>query len=68
MKWIDINKVQPRKGVEVLVYSTENGIKQDRYDHYNKNQDNKYWFYGDKEEYETSVTHWMPLPEPPTHS
>ena len=55
INWIDINEKQPKKNQYVLCYSKNTGIKMDIYEY---TSDGVHWFYGDEEEYETSITHW----------
>ena len=50
-EWISVEDRLPDIGIEVLVYSEDDGICVDYYD-------------GDSFGY-YDVTHWMPLPEPP---
>ena len=63
MQWISVKDKLPPKNVEVLVYSTVNGVRQDHYIQTLPNGTLE--FYGDRDEYEWNVTHWMPLPKPP---
>lgn len=50
-RWIPVTERLPDIGIEVLVYSEDDGICVDYYD------GASFGYYG--------VTHWMPLPEPP---
>ena len=50
-EWISVTERLPDIGVEVIVYSEDDGICVDYYD-------------GDSFGY-YDVTHWMPLPQPP---
>lgn len=50
-RWIPVAERLPDIGIEVLVYSEDDGICVDYYD------GASFGYYG--------VTHWMPLPEPP---
>ena len=50
-RWIPVKERLPDIGIEVLVYSEDDGICVDYYD------GDSFGYYG--------VTHWMPLPEPP---
>lgn len=50
-RWIPVTERLPDIGIEVLVYSEDDGICVDYYD------GDSFCYYG--------VTHWMPLPEPP---
>lgn len=62
-EWIDVNTDKPEIGIKVLIYCDALGIttgyywhdKQDKIPH----EDCKGWSI-------MNVTHWMPLPPPPT--
>jgi hypothetical protein len=62
MEWISVKDRLPEKGVYVWCYSKSLGMVSDCYD---CDVSDEHWFKGDREEYLTDVTHWMPLPEPP---
>jgi hypothetical protein len=61
-QWVSVDERLPEKGVYVWCYSKSLGMVSDCYD---CDVSDEHWFKGDREEYLTDVTHWMPLPEPP---
>jgi len=69
MEWIDINDSLPEKGIKVLGFSNDAGetwmsiIIHDPYAAYDGTE---VIFQNDEPRVSNiSVTHWMPLPEPP---
>ena len=56
-EWISVKDQLPDDADLVLVYSERSGVRTDYY--YNDE-----WEYYDRNQIE--ITHWMPLPEPPT--
>lgn len=60
VKWIDVNERLPEKNVRVLVYLKENVCDYTRIDT-DRRIDNGQWI-----RWGNNVTHWQPLPEPPS--
>ena len=60
VKWIDVNERLPEKNVRVLVYLKENACDYTRIDT-DRRIDNGQWI-----RWGYNVTHWQPLPEPPS--
>lgn len=63
--WIPVGERLPEAHVNVLCYTKGGGIVRDRYDGITLS-DGTHQFHGDREEWRFDVTHWMPLPPPPS--
>ena len=60
-RWISVEERLPEGGGSVLIYSPFGGVAEGTYsEHY------KRWVQYRWSVFEPEVTHWMPLPEPPT--
>ena len=64
MKWISVNKKLPTANEYVWCYSRDRGMVSDYFTGY-VTPDGAPEFHGTRDEWDTHVTHWMPLPEPP---
>ena len=69
MEWISINDRLPEKGMDCLVFTTS-GCQQiarytDRNSTYGYNYKEKWFRKGSRQLSKKTITHWMPLPEPP---
>jgi hypothetical protein len=58
MNWIDIKDQLPPKGEQVLTYGGW-GIVMDEYDF--TTGGGEAWFRGNRDDYNTEVTHWMKI-------
>jgi hypothetical protein len=60
--WVSVDDRLPEDNKVMLTYSQNNRVKKMSFGWYNYHY--KCWFYYAQKK--RSVTHWMPLPEPPT--
>lgn len=63
MEWISVKDKLPEKGISVFCYSLTDGYVVDSFRMMIGNEPE---FNGTREYWRTDITHWMPLPEPPT--
>lgn len=66
MKWISVKEKMPKKGKWVLVYDQFGGFRQIS----TAQWDGEEWmdYLLSKHDYSDAITHWMPLPKPPTRA
>jgi len=62
MEWISVKDELPENGKYVLCWCSLDGYVIDCFDCM---VGDEAWFYGTRDEYRSSVTHWMPLPKEP---
>ena len=76
MKWTDITKREPPAGNHVLIVVRMRHGKQDRWDRWHttialpeRKRGKLTWFFSHTlgPRWESSITHWMPLPELPNN-
>lgn len=68
MQWINMKDRKPENGQEVLYYFDICGVNYGKYSRVWEEDEQRFYdcFYGSKGFLCDDVTHWMPMPEPPS--
>ncbi len=66
-QWLDINEHVPEVGQQVIYYFEESGMWLGNYRGYEDSNNEKHVFDSDGEWAVDQVTHWIPVPNPPTN-